>query len=130
MDNYAIKDGYNHRRDIFKWPGHRTPGVICQYEVYRRVAEFCRVKGLTTVIDLGCGDGDKAHLISPYAKIVGVSEDINIIPVDNQRYFHRLIDGAQFERVIDETDVHLVSFIEGIADWELAKALILCRAVM
>jgi SAM-dependent methyltransferase len=84
MGDYCIKDGYEHR--VANATLEQNPGDYwrdrrmllsrhAQHAVYSRAARLITERGLTTVIDVGCGLAHKLmDQIAPLAQVTGIDQ--------------------------------------------------------
>ncbi|HYR83369.1 MAG TPA: glycosyltransferase family 92 protein [Terriglobia bacterium] len=76
-DRYFIKEGYQiHERPQYFHDGRDD--VVWQAAVYARAAELARRFGARTIIDIGCGTGDKIAALASEFEIVGVDFGSNV----------------------------------------------------
>lgn len=90
--NYHIKEGYRARDIPERWTGHAMPELRFQHHVYLRAAELCDQHALTRFIEIGPGDGDKAHLlVTEDRDLIAIAEDAECIASQNRCYYERVI---------------------------------------
>ena len=75
---YNIKDGYRHRRSPSYFVDTPDQAAACQPDVYAEAAELASVLGARTVVDLGCGIGDKLATLASTFDVVGVDHGANL----------------------------------------------------
>ena len=113
-ETYFIKQGYESRSEVRYC--HRSAGSITsQEEVYIAARHLAERLGATTVVDLGCGFGEKARAYLSYLQIIGVDYGPNIAHCQEHHPEHTWI-----ERNLDQPHSldlpHLENFIVICAD--------------
>jgi SAM-dependent methyltransferase len=75
--NYFIKPGYQPRLDNLYYHDE-TSGITYQPDVYPFAAGIARLLGRSTIVDVGCGHGQKLAANYPEFQIVGIDYGPNI----------------------------------------------------
>lgn len=99
--NYYTPANYVIHPNPERWGGHRS-GRLYQYDVYLKAVEICQREHYSWVLDLGCGDGDKVHVLTNAGlNVIGVAPTINDIP-ESRRASYAMI----FEADLDAPAFH------------------------
>lgn len=77
-ERFFVKAGYHARAAPEYYDDAVTPTITYQPDVYPFAAHLARRHGVSRVIDLGCGTGDKLAALHPELEIVGVDFGANI----------------------------------------------------
>ena len=93
MSNYELPEGYVSRTEPGRWDGHRS-GRLYQWHVYQYAVEVCKTYKLDTVLDVGCGDGDKVHLLKAMGlNVIGLAEAESDVPESRRDDYARILTG-------------------------------------
>jgi len=92
MSNYyELPEGYVSRTAPGRWDGHRS-GRLYQWHVYQYAVEVCKTYKLDTVLDVGCGDGDKVHLLKAAGlNVIGIAEAVTDVPNTRRDNFNQIV---------------------------------------
>jgi len=75
---YHIKSGYRERDSPSYFVDTPDQAAACQPDVYAEAAALADVLGAHTIVDLGCGLGDKLAALAATFKVIGVDHGVNL----------------------------------------------------
>ena len=77
---FHLPDDYRDQ-PVLRWSGRGRSGRTWQFHVYERAIALCATHHLHTVLDVGCGDGDKSFLFREVGlRLIGLIEPGGQIP--------------------------------------------------
>lgn len=108
---YVVQTGYSARRepDYFQDLSSSVTGRIWQVDVYRDLARVAELLGCTTIVDVGCGNGEKLAPLAGSFELIGIDFGANIEHCRRTYGFGRWLEddfGKAGALPIDDEDLH------------------------
>src|SRR5437588_918111 len=76
-DEYLLRSGYQQRDDV-SYFDDAPSGIIYQPDVYADAARLARALGCRSLVDVGCGNGEKLVAFANDFEVVGIDFGANI----------------------------------------------------
>ena len=88
-DTYFVRPDYRTRIEPKYWDDQQRRGTVYQPDVYPHLASVARNVGAHTIVDFGCGDGEKLAALHPEFDVVGIDVGSNIAAASERHPFGR-----------------------------------------